>query len=127
MLICTAIGEPGKNDVRVGGWLARWLGAGVTLLHVRTDPGDPPPLVLLHLDQGRRTVQSMGASCSTVVRRAASPAEGIVEEAEAKDSGVIVLGSVRSRLRPSLGREDVASQVIASGGRPVLVVPSGAW
>jgi sulfate transport system ATP-binding protein len=127
MLICTAIGEPGKNDVRVGGWLARWLGAEVTLLHVRTDPGDTPPLVLLHLEQGRRTVQSMGAPCLTAVRRAESAAGGIVEEANAKDSGVIVLGSARSRLRPGLGREDIASQVMAASGRPVLVVPSGAW
>ena len=127
MLICTAIGEPGKNDVRVGGWLARWLGAEVTLVHVRSGAGDPPPLVQLHLEQGRRTVQSMGASCSTAVRIAETPAEGIVEEANARDSGVIVLGSVRSRLRPSLGREDVASQVMAAAGRPILIVPSGAW
>ncbi|HEY6040540.1 MAG TPA: ATP-binding cassette domain-containing protein [Anaerolineae bacterium] len=34
VLICTAGGEPGKNDVRVGGRLARRLGASVTLLYV---------------------------------------------------------------------------------------------
>src|SRR5207249_2064626 len=30
VLICTRAGEPGKSDVRVGGWLARRLGASAT-------------------------------------------------------------------------------------------------
>jgi len=34
ILICTAIGEPGKSDVRAGGWLARRMNAAATLLHV---------------------------------------------------------------------------------------------
>src|SRR6202043_236804 len=42
ILICTAIGEPGKADIRAGGWLARRLGATATLLHV-TRPGRPAP------------------------------------------------------------------------------------
>ena len=43
ILICTAVGEPGKADVRVGGWLARRLGAEVTLLHVLPEgPGRLP-------------------------------------------------------------------------------------
>ena len=40
ILICTAVGEPGKADVRVGGWLARRLGAEVTLLHVLPEGGE---------------------------------------------------------------------------------------
>src|SRR5262249_51468179 len=34
ILICTAVGEPGKNNVRYGGWLAFRLRAAARLLHV---------------------------------------------------------------------------------------------
>src|SRR4029453_3335570 len=46
ILICTAVGEPGKSDVRAGGWLARRLGATATLLHVLKTAEGGQPLLL---------------------------------------------------------------------------------
>ncbi len=50
VLICTAVGEPGKSDVRVGGWLAGRLGANVTLLHVSRDSNLALPWITAHLE-----------------------------------------------------------------------------
>ena len=52
--------SPGKADVRAGGWLARRLGAAVTLLHV-TPPGRAPqPFARAHLERGVATLRELG-------------------------------------------------------------------
>src|SRR5215213_7264968 len=51
VLICTAAGEPGKSDVRVGGRLARRLKASVTLLYVNAQSDLPGPLARVHLER----------------------------------------------------------------------------
>ena len=61
ILICTAIGEPGKADVRAGGWLARRLNATVD-----SPPRDAP---------GPRAV-ALGARASGARRRDAARARG---------------------------------------------------
>jgi sulfate/thiosulfate transport system ATP-binding protein len=117
ILICTAIGEPGKADVRAGGWLARRLGAAVTLLHV-TPPGrEPQPYARLHLDRGVVTLRELGVQSRISVRQSDSPVEGILEEMREHPTDLVVIGAG--------GR--VTGQALRSCGCSVLVVPEGSW
>jgi len=120
ILICTAVGEPGKADVRAGGWLARRLGAKVTLLHV-TRPGHPMlPLVRSHLERGVATLRDLGVAGSFSVRGEESPVAGILGELQAEPHDLVVVGA-------SAGAERVTRQVLREAGCSVLVVPLGSW
>ena len=120
-LICTAAGEPGKSDVRVGGWLARRLDAAVTLLHVTSRL--PRPLVSGHLDHAASTLRGLDVPADVLVRPAASPVEGIVEAARTGGHDLTVVGSHGPQSRSATGRDDVTLQVIARSADAVLVVP----
>jgi sulfate transport system ATP-binding protein len=120
ILICTAVGEPGKADVRAGGWLARRLGATVTLLHV-TRPGHaPPPFVRQHLERGVATLRELGVAGQSSIREAEGPIEGILAELRERPHDLVVVGA-------SAGSERVTRQVLRSCGCSVLVVPHGSW
>src|SRR5262245_5238832 len=117
ILICTAIGEPGKADVRAGGWLARRLGAAVTLLHV-TPPGrSPTTYARAHLDRGIATLRELGVQSRFSIREADAPVDGILEEMRAEPTDLVVIGSG--------GR--VTRQVLRGCGCSILVVPEGSW
>jgi nucleotide-binding universal stress UspA family protein len=123
ILICTAVGEPGKGDVRVGGWVAGRMGARVTLLHVSRDAAAPPPFIRAHLDQGVATLTAFDVSAEARIRRAASPVEGILFEARRGDYDLVVIGGHGPRSRSLTARDDVTLQILDSVKRPVLVVP----
>jgi sulfate/thiosulfate transport system ATP-binding protein len=117
ILICTAIGEPGKADVRAGGWLARRLGAAVTLLHVTPTGREVQPYARLHLDRGVVTLRELGVQSRISVRQSDSPVEGILEEMREQPTDLVVIGAG--------GR--VTGQALRSCGCSVLVVPEGSW
>ena len=117
ILICTAIGEPGKADVRAGGWLARRLGAAVTLLHVTSPGRSPLPYARIHLDRGVVTLRELGVASRVSVREADSPVDGILEEMRAEPTDLVVIGAG--------GR--VTNRVLRSCGTSILVVPEGSW
>jgi len=122
ILICTAVGEPGKADIRTGGWMARQLGAEVTLLHVHG--AVPPPLwVRDHLQRGVATLRSLEVAVSLIVRPARTPAEGIRDESREGDYDLVVVGGHPPELRGE--RENVTTEVIELAGCSVLVVPEG--
>ena len=81
ILICTAVGEPGKADVRVGGWLARRLGAEVTLLHVLPEGAGAAPWVNAHLNAGLATLRALEVPGRSTLRPARTPLQGILAEA----------------------------------------------
>ena len=122
-LICTAVGEPGKSDVRVGGWLAGRMGAHVTLLHVSRDASPPPPWIRSHLDRGVATLAGFDVAAEAKVRTAASPLEGILLEARQGDYDLVVIGGHGPRSRSVTARDDVTLQILDSAKRPILVVP----
>ena len=126
VLICTAAGEPGKSDVRVGGRLARMLGAQVTLLFVTRESEGPDSLTRSHLDRASATLRAHDVKSQVRVRFAETPLAGILEEAEQGDHDLIVIGShgPRSRSRRLFALNDVTLQVVSTADRPVLVVPS---
>ena len=117
ILICTAVGEPGKADVRAGGWLARRLGAAVTLLHV-TPPGrSPTTYARSHLERGVATLRELGVGSRFSIREAEAPIDGILEEMRAEPTDLVVIGA-GSR---------VTRQVLRECGTSILVVPEGSW
>jgi sulfate/thiosulfate transport system ATP-binding protein len=126
ILICTAVGEPGKADVRVGGWLARRLGAEVTLLHVLIDGGGPAPWVKAHLDAGLATLRGLEVTSRTVLRPARAAVQGILDEAKEGGHDLIVLGRhAASRPGGRVRRHDFSFEILAGSGKSVLIVPPG--
>jgi len=124
ILICTRAGEPGKSDVRVGGWLARRLGAAVTLLYVTREGEEPSELVRGHLGHAAATLRGLDVPAEVRFRPAPSPVEGIVEEARSGDFAITVLGSHGPQSRSALARDDVTLQVVTRAPTAVLVVPA---
>jgi len=124
MLVCTAAGEPGKTDVRVGGRLARRLGTRVDLLHVAREGEEPGQLAQAHLERGSATLRGLDVPVDVIVHKAASPAEGILTVSRAGDYDLIVIGNHGPQSRSIFGRDDIMLQVLALADRPVLVVPS---
>jgi len=124
LLICTAIGEPGRMDVRFGGWLAARLQARVLLLHVARNGERPPAWVMAHLERGVRTLHALGVQGESKIVEARTPLEGILEEARAGKHDLVILGRHGGRARSVLGRDDVTFQVLHNTDRSVLVVPA---
>ena len=126
LLICTAVGEPGRNDVRFGGWLAARLRARVLLLHVAVGGQEPAAWVHAHLDRGVRTLQALGVDGARKVLPARTPLEGILAETRSGAHDLVVIGRHAGRARSVRGRDDVTFQVLRSADRSVLVVPADA-
>jgi sulfate/thiosulfate transport system ATP-binding protein len=129
ILICTAVGEPGKADVRVGGWLARRLDAEVTLLHVSVGAAggrDPERWVQVHLDRGVATLRALEVKSRGAIRRARTPAEGILAEAAEGGYDLIVMGRHASRPGPLFRPKaaDITLRILAGTQTPVLIVPA---
>ena len=130
ILICTAVGEPGKADVRAGGWLARRLSATVTLLHVSLDGRSLTPLVRAHLDRGIETLRELEVRGRATVRQAEDAIEGILAELDAEPHDLVVVGGpVRGSRALFLrgGGDSVTRQVLRRCPCSVLVVPEGSW
>jgi ABC-type Fe3+/spermidine/putrescine transport system ATPase subunit/nucleotide-binding universal stress UspA family protein len=123
ILICTAAGEPGKSDVRVGGRLARRLGATATLLYVARELGEVSPLARSHLDRAAATLKSIDVESEVRIRSAATPLAGIIAEATEGNYDLIVIGAHGPRSRLRFRPNDVMLQVLATAETHVLVVP----
>jgi ABC-type Fe3+/spermidine/putrescine transport system ATPase subunit/nucleotide-binding universal stress UspA family protein len=125
LLICTAVGEPGKGNVRLGGWLARWLGSAVVLLHVsREAPTSPLPLA--HLDRGVKSLRAIGIPAQSVIRTSDSIPEAVLDQAEEMAADLVVLGHHFRKSRALFNRDDVTWQVALEIRRPILIVPENA-
>ncbi len=124
MLICTAAGEPGKSDVLFGGRLARRLGAFVTVLHVLRSqaPQEERARAERHLRRAQASLEALGVRCQIKVKE--EPAlRHILSEAESGDYDLIVIGAPGPRAPYQFRQSDMATQIITSTTRPVLVVP----
>ncbi|HET9795396.1 MAG TPA: universal stress protein, partial [Thermoanaerobaculia bacterium] len=126
ILVCTAVGEPGKTVVRMAGWLARNLGAAVTLFHAQLGEGEPD-FVRAHLERGLAALRAMDVPCELALRTADSAAEGILAERARCGAEMIAMGAPGPRLRAAPARDDVTLKVMAASGVAVLIVPEHAW
>ncbi len=93
LLICVAVGEPGKEDVSFTGRLARHLGAEATILTVLPPAGsqDETPAERF-LARSARTLKRMGVPVTTRVRQGAVRDQILAELAEGKHD-LLVVGS----------------------------------
>lgn len=126
LLICTAGGEPGKQDVRVGGRLARRLGAKVTLLHVQVGEGELDGLskpVQQHLERGVNTLQGLEVEANYAVGSGGSVIAGILNEVERGQYDCVIIGRHVSSGGDLFEGENVMQQVLRHSSRPVLVIP----
>jgi ABC-type Fe3+/spermidine/putrescine transport system ATPase subunit len=126
ILICTAVGEPGKSDVRAGGWLARRTNATATLLHVRR-PGHATPYADAHLDRGVSTVRELGVTGRWAMREDEDPVAGILAFLRDNPHDLVVVGAPSRHLRLPARGETITTRVLRECGTSILVVPEGSW
>jgi sulfate transport system ATP-binding protein len=124
ILICSAVGEPGKADVHIGGRLASLTGALATVLHVG-HPGETPEQrrrAEQHLHAALSTLEAMGVTSESKIRE--EPAlEHILREVEEGEYDLVVIGAPAPRATRRLRWHDLAEQIVKGAHRPVLVVP----
>lgn len=123
ILICTAAGEPGKNDVRVGGRLARWLDASATLLHVKGPGVVLSPTAHSHLERASATLRGLEVESQVRIRDAGSPSEGILSELREGSYDLVVVGVHGPGGRSIFNPEDVTFKVLQFAEQPVLATP----
>ena len=127
ILICTAVGEPGKADIRAGGWLARRLNATVTLLHVMTPGRTMPALVHGHLTRGVATLRELEVQGRPSLREAATPLEGVLAELRHEPYDLIVTGAPPPFARAATRGVAITPMIMRQAGCSILVVPAGTW
>ncbi|MBE2223743.1 MAG: ATP-binding cassette domain-containing protein [Anaerolineae bacterium] len=121
VLICTAVGEPGKGDIRFGGRIARRARAQVTLLHI--DTGNRPLIEQQQahdfMQKGQALLRAVGVATESIIETAVTPQSGIMQELNAGDYDLLVLGA------PVLSKLDSSpdATIINQSDRPVLFVP----
>jgi sulfate/thiosulfate transport system ATP-binding protein len=127
VLICVAVGEPGKEDILFAGRVARHLGANATLLSVLPRDGDHPAArtrIERFLAAGVRTLELLGVPAQPVVR-VGTVREEILAEMTVGGHDLLVLGAplMHSDGRGALA--GVVGQILSnSADRPVLIVRS---
>lgn len=120
-LICSAVGEPGKVDIRVGGRLARMVGAGATVLHVsRSNREDERIRTQRHLEQALSTLETFGVKSTSKIANE-PPLQAILNEANSGNHQLIVIGAPQSSYRTPW--HDFADEVVNGTKIPVLIVP----
>ncbi|HEY0513745.1 MAG TPA: ATP-binding cassette domain-containing protein [Thermoanaerobaculia bacterium] len=130
LLICVAVGEPGKEDVSFTGRLARHLGAEATILTVIPEPAETARGTQAEAQAGRflagsaRTLRRIGVPVATRIRHGAVREEILAQLAEGEHD-LLVLGSP---LPGRDGRIDLGAFVgrllPAVAHLPVLIVRS---
>jgi sulfate/thiosulfate transport system ATP-binding protein len=130
VLICVAVGEPGKEDVLFAGRLVRHLGAQATVLKVLTEAEDSEKDRVLSerfLAAGARTLSRLGVPAETRIRRGAVAAEILAEMAEG-GYDLLVLGAPLGDRRGRHGRlggvplAPVLRRVLEESRLPALIV-----
>ena len=126
ILVCTAIGEPGKSDVRAGGWLARRMNASATLLHVGR-PGQATPFADTHLERGVSTLRELGVTGRWAMRDDEDPVDGILGFLRDNPHDLVVVGAPAAGRRFAMRGEAITTRVLRECGISILVVPEGSW
>jgi sulfate transport system ATP-binding protein len=125
-LICVAVGEPGKEDVRFAGRIARHLGASATIACVL--PADAPEVLERHaarfLAAGERSLALFDVPARTIVRRGVAQ-EQILEEMRTGGHDLIVVGAPLPNRRGDVSLHGFVGDLLeAVDDRPVLIVRS---
>jgi sulfate transport system ATP-binding protein len=125
-LICVAVGEPGKEDVRFAGRLLRHLSAEATIACVVPE-GTSPELRARadrFLARGQRALALLDVPARTLVRTG-SPREEILDEVRGGDHDLLVVGAPLADRRGEFSLEGFIGDLLAKiEGHPVLIVRS---
>ena len=126
LLICVAVGEPGKEDVGFAGRLARHLGAEATILTVlpaAEGAGMARALAERFLAASARTLGRMGVPAKTAIRQGA-PREEIRAELAEGEHDLLVLGSPLPQPDGRVRLTGVVARLLTDAQGPVLIVRS---
>jgi sulfate transport system ATP-binding protein len=128
LLICVAIGEPGKADVSFAGRLARHLGAEVTILTVLPEHGRQRQEdgARRFLASCSRTLARQGVAATTRTRFGA-PREQILRERTEGGHDLLVVGAPLPGGAAGAGRIDLGglmARLLRESEVPVLIVRS---
>ena len=125
VLICVAIGEPGKADVSFAGRLARHLGAEVTILTVlpEAEQGRPTAGADRFLASCARTLARQGVAASTRIRFGAPREQILLERAEGRHD-LLVVGAPLPRAGGHIDLGGLMARLVRESEVPVLIVRS---
>jgi nucleotide-binding universal stress UspA family protein len=128
LLVCVAVGEPGKADVSFAERLAWRLGAAVTILTVLPESaagGEPPRHIQRFLEAAARVLARRGVQVETRIRFGDARRE-ILAELASGGHGLLVLGApVPARGEPP-GLAGLVARLLATPPPcPVLIVRAG--
>ncbi len=129
VLICVAVGEPGKEDVSFAARLSRHLGAEATVVTVMPE-GERPAEEIAQAERflagGARTLGRLGVSASTRIRHGNVRDEILAELAEGKHD-LLVLGTPLPRKDGELSLGGLVEKLLPLpllAELPVLIVRS---
>ena len=125
VLICVAIGEPGKADVSFAGRLARHLGAEVTILTVLpgAERGGQTLAAERFLASCARTLARQGVSAVTRTRFGAPREQILLERAEGRHD-LLVVGAPLPRAGGQIDLGGLMARLVRESEVPVLIVRS---
>jgi len=125
LLICVAIGEPGKADVSFAGRVARHLGAEVTILTVlpEAERGRSQAVAQRFLASCARTLARQGVAASTATRFGA-PRDEILGERAAGRHDLLVVGAPLPGLGGRIDLGGLMGRLVRESEVPVLIVRS---
>jgi sulfate transport system ATP-binding protein len=126
ILVCVAVGEPGKRDVAFTGRLVRHLGAEVTVMTVVEGNGESREREAAgrFVEGGVRTLSRMGVPAASRVRTGEPDEEIRAQIAEGKHD-LLVLGSPLPRYGDRMELRGLLRRQLESGLEcPILVIRS---
>ena len=139
LLVCTDSSPSSSGVIRAGLEVGRLTSAKLRLLEVVMTPLYPDQLpasleqmrareqdVRARLEQYQASATEAGVDLEVQVRTGATAYEGILEEAETDQPGLIVMGRKGSTRLSRLLMGSVAERVIGLSGCSVLIVPRNA-
>lgn len=121
LLICTAGGEQGKGDVRLGARIARHTGANVSVFHVKRSGSSEKEetRVRKHLEQATKTLSLLHIP-SEVVTKSGPLIETILNEVRSSACDLIVMGFATGGAPLA---HDPVRAVVTATDKPILIVP----
>lgn len=125
ILICSAAGEPGKDDILFGGRVAKLTGAHITLFHIARKEATTgeKKRVEKHLNLGKASLEAMGIVNKIKIKEHQLPVEGIINEMESGNYDLLVIGAPAPKATQTFIWSNLTVQIISRTSRPVLVVP----
>lgn len=123
LLAATDLEDPRTPVLQKAAEIGRELGAAVVALHSWRDStiGQGSPATLEQCQERlARAAGRFDGPFEPIVQHAVDPVQGILEQAQAHDAGIIIVGT---RPRPGRSLASAAAQLIGRARRSVLVAP----